>query len=302
MTKAVDAWRALGRVERVRGHDVFTLDLPATDEETQPPVLLIHGFPTSSFDWRSVVPDLRRHRRVLALDLLGFGLSAKPDQPYRLSEQADLAQSVVASRGIDEVDLVTHDMGDTVGGELLARELDGELPFRVRRRVLTNGSIYIDEADLRIGQRLLLALPDRQLPFGLPRRMLDRGLVEVYGPSSPPPPGELDAHWVLMRHAGGDRLMPRIIRYIHERRAREHRFTGAIERHPAPCLILWGRDDPVALASMAHRLHATADGDTQLVMLDDVGHFPMVSSARRVAAETIRWLSADRVVTEDGHA
>ncbi len=283
-------WRARGRIEPLRGHDVFTLDLPPTGDETAPPVLLLHGFPTSSYDWRFIIPPLRRRRRVLALDFIGFGLSAKPDQPYRLSEQADLAQSLVASRGVGEIDLVTHDMGDTIGGELLARDLDGELPFRVRRRVLTNGSIYIDLADLRIGQRLLLLLPDAQLPFGLPRRMLDRGLTDVFGPDSPPPPGELDAQWRLMRHDDGDRLMPRIIRYIRERQSREGRFTGAIERHPAPCLILWGADDPVALPTMARTLATRARASTRLVLLEGIGHFPMVSDHARLQDEIAAWL------------
>ena len=291
-TASVADWRALGRRERLRGHEVFTLDLPAAGAASGPPVLLIHGFPTSSYDWRHLAPALQQRRRVLALDLLGFGLSAKPDQPYRISEQADLVQSLVAARDIDEVDLVTHDMGDTVGGELLARALDGELPFTVRRRVLTNGSIYIEQADLRLGQRLLLMLPDRRLPVGLPRRMLDTGLTDVFGPASPPPPGELDAQWRLMRHADGDRLMPRAIRYIEERRARQHRFTGAIERHPAPCLVVWGRDDPVALPAMATRFVGAARAETDLVVLDEVGHFPMVSAPDRLAGEVRRWLDA----------
>lgn len=288
----LEHWRALGRRETIRGHEVFTLDLPATDGETAPPMVLVHGFPTSSYDWWRLLPRLTEHRRVLALDLLGFGLSDKPDQSYRLSEQADLVQSLVTARGVDEVDLVTHDMGDTVGGELLARELDGELPFRVRRRVLTNGSIHIGMADLRIGQRLLLALPDRRLPFGLPRRLLDDGLTDVFGPASPPPPGELDAQWRLMRHRDGDRLMPRLVRYIRERQARERRFTGAIERHPAPCLVLWGTDDPVAVRAMATRLVDEATAETRLVMLDGVGHFPMVSAPDRVADEILDWCNA----------
>lgn len=287
----VDAWWATGCHELLRGHEVFTVDLPPTHGQAAPPVLLLHGFPTSSYDWWRLVPAPRRHRRVLTLDQLGFGFSAKPDQPYRLDEQADLAQSLVASRGLDEVDLVTHDMGDTVGSELLARELDGELPFRVRRRVLTNGSIYIAQADLRIGQRLLLALPHRRLPIGLPRRLLDKGLTDVFGPSSPPPPGELDAQWRLMRHGEGDRLMPRIIRYIRERQAREHRFTTAIEQHPAPCLVVWGGDDPVAVLPMAHRLVAAAVAETRLVVLDRVGHFPMVSAPVALVDEITAWLT-----------
>lgn len=82
-------------------------------------------------------------------------------------------------------------------------------------------------------------------------------------------------------------MMPRIVRYLEERRAREHRLTGALERHPAPCLILWGTG-PTLLRSqpMATRLSATATAETRLLVLGDIGHFPMISARDRTARET----------------
>ena len=54
------------------------------------PLLLLHGFPTSSFDFTAVLDPLRHGRRLLLLDGLGYGLSAKPDLPYTLALQADV--------------------------------------------------------------------------------------------------------------------------------------------------------------------------------------------------------------------
>ena len=132
-------------------------------------VLVLHGFPTSSHDWHRVLDRFARRHRIVVPDLLGFGLSDKPDQRYSLFEQADLIEAVAGDLGLDEVALVTHDMGDSVGGELLARSIDGTLSFDVTRRVLTNGSVYIDMAHLTDGQQLLLALPDERLADGLGR-------------------------------------------------------------------------------------------------------------------------------------
>lgn len=290
MTDAVAAWRDRGRLVRWSGHAVFVADVPAVDEQA-PPLLLLHGFPTSSFDWRHVVDRLAARRRVIAPDLLGYGLTSKPARLRPMAEQAALVEAVLADAGIDEVDLVTHDMGDTVGGELLARDLDGTLSFHVHRRVLTNGSIYIGDADLRVGQRLLLALPPRRLPIGLPRLMLDRGLTEVFGDAHPPSQEELDAQWALLRARDGDRTMPIAIRYVEERRRSERRFTGAIERHPSPLLVLWGVDDPVALVSMTDRLlEARGDRPTERVLLHDVGHFPMIEVPDVLADHVLDWL------------
>ena len=102
----------------------------------------------------------RAPARVVAVDFLGFGLSDKPDLRYRMRMQADVVEGVAPELGLTSVALLTHDMGDTVGGELLARSLEGTLPFAVTRRVLTNGSIYIDMAHLTTGQQLLLSLDD----------------------------------------------------------------------------------------------------------------------------------------------
>ena len=69
--------------------------------------------------------------------------------------------------------------------------------------------------------------------------------------------------------------MARTIRYIEDRRAREARYTGAIERHPSPLHVVWGRDDPVAVYAMTERLLA-ARPDATLVTLDGVAHWPMI--------------------------
>ncbi len=90
----------------------------------------IHGFPTSSVDWARALPVLGASRRVVLFDLPGFGLSDKPDRPYSIHSSADAAQGLIEALELAEFDLVTHDMGDTVGGELLARDLEGRLHCR----------------------------------------------------------------------------------------------------------------------------------------------------------------------------
>ena len=91
-------------------------------------------------------------------------MSAKPDIAYSLFAQADVVEACARELGLGDVALVTHDVGDSIGGELLARELDGALGFHVTRRVLTNGSIYMDLVQLSDGQKFCWRLPDEALP------------------------------------------------------------------------------------------------------------------------------------------
>ena len=266
------------------GHRVFVIDRVPTDGgDDGPPVLVLHGFPTSSHDWHRVLDRFARRRRVVLPDLLGFGLSDKPDQRYSLFEQADLVEAVTDDLGLDELALLTHDMGDSVGGELLARSLDGTLSFEVTRRVLTNGSVYIDMAHLTSGQQLLLSLPDERLAEGLGRDALVDALRGTFAPDVVVPDDGVEVGAELILSDGGDRLLPRTIRYVEERRVHEGRWTGAIEQHPSPLTIVWGDADPIAVWPMAERVHHARPGAT-LVRLRDVGHYPMLEAPDEFAA------------------
>ena len=287
----VAEWEATGERRTLAGHSIFTIDAPALEEESDEPLLVLHGFPSSSYDFAAVLDDFRRTRRVLLLDFLGYGLSAKPDQPYMLAEQADIVMAFTASLGVERVALLSHDMGDTVGGELLARQLDGSWPVEVTRRVLTNGSIYIGMAQLSPGQQLLLALPDELMPAdgALDAASVQAGLAATFSPSSAVPDDELVAQWELISRADGHRLLPRLIRYIEERRRDEARYTGAIEAHPSPLHVVWGLDDPIAVVAMTDRLQAAVPVAV-VELLDGVGHYPMIEAPARFAAAVRRGL------------
>jgi pimeloyl-ACP methyl ester carboxylesterase len=280
--RVVREWQARGRVVDVDGHAIWVLDAPALDGERDEPLLALHGYPSSSFDWRHVLDGLRAHRRVVAPDFLGFGLSDKPDLRYSMRLQADLVEGVARALDLSSVALLTHDMGDTVGGELLARDLEGTLPFEVTRRVLTNGSIYIDMAHLSNGQLVLLSLDDAPTEL-VTAEGFKAGLAGTFSPRSTVDAEELDAQWQLAAHNDGHRLMARTIRYIEDRRAEERRFTGAIETHPSPLSVVWGADDPIAIVAMTDELLRARPG-TAVTVLDGVGHYPMIESPARFAA------------------
>jgi pimeloyl-ACP methyl ester carboxylesterase len=276
----IDNWARRGRTIDTDQGAVFVVDEPGPEVDPAPdPFLVLHGFPTCSLDWAPVLPALAAARRVCLPDFVGFGLSAKPDRAYSLFAQADVIESVARELGLTSVVLVTHDMGDSVGGELLARALDGTLGFSVSSRVVTNGSIYLELAHLTDGQKLLESLPDAALPADAAptTEALRAALRATLAPASPVPDAELDVLADLVVRDGGNTLLPRTIRYLSERREHEPRWTGAIERHPAPLTIVWGDLDPIAVWPMAERLRA-ARPDATLVRLEGVGHYPMLEA------------------------
>lgn len=289
MNQLVEGWRTRGRLRPLCGYQIFTVDIPSHGTESHPPLLVLHGFPTSSFDFHQVVDRVAAHRRVLLFDMLGYGLSEKPDRAYTFSLQADIAVAFLEALRVDRIGLLTHDVGDTVGGELLARALEGTWAVEITDRTLANGSIYHRLARLSAGQQALLALPDHRLTNDtlVGESAVMAGVAATFSPTTVVDPAELAAQWEMIAHLDGQLLLPRLIRYIEERRSHERRYTGAIERHPSPLVVLWGADDPIAVPAMVEMLGRSRT-DIECRLLDGVGHYPMVEAPDRFV-ESLPW-------------
>jgi haloalkane dehalogenase len=91
------------------------------------PIVFLHGNPTSSFLWRSVIPELTGQGRCLALDLIGFGRSGKPDIDYRFFDHARYLDAWFDAMSLERVTFVGHDWGGALAFDWAARH-----PERVR--------------------------------------------------------------------------------------------------------------------------------------------------------------------------
>ncbi|HYZ29871.1 MAG TPA: alpha/beta fold hydrolase, partial [Thermoleophilaceae bacterium] len=96
------------------------------------PLVLVHGLATTRLIWRHVVPLLARERRVIAIDVPGFGASPPAGEGFDLEQVADAIDDGLAAAGVDErYDLAGHSMGGALALVLAGRRLE-----RVRRLVL----------------------------------------------------------------------------------------------------------------------------------------------------------------------
>jgi len=278
LSPSVSAWRARGRTIDVGGRAVFVTDTGSGDV----PLVLIHGFPGSSHDWSTLVPLLPG--RVITLDLPGYGFSDKAfDAAYTLFDQADVVESVLAELGVRRCVVVGHDMGDTVTAELAHRHNAGDLDFAIDQIILTNGSVFIDLAQLTRGQRLTLRTPNRASLFSMPTIILRRSLLESFTKTAPAPPGAIDDLIAMIKHDRGDRLMPRLIRYIEERRVHQDRWTAGFVDFPGPLTMIWGEEDPIAILPMTERM-ASLRPSTRVVRLPGIGHWTSIEAPTQVAA------------------
>jgi pimeloyl-ACP methyl ester carboxylesterase len=279
-------WHSRGRYLTIAGRRVFTVDVPAADGcPPAPPVLALHGFPTSSWDFADTANELSaRGRRVILFDYTGFGFSDKPaDFSGSVFEHADAATAVVLASRAERVLIWAHDLGTSVATELLARRERGELPFEIAGLVLMNGGVFVEMSRPGLGQRLLMSRAGPLLAYFNRRGIFVRQMQQLFGRA--PAPGLLDAMWDMVARQHGHLRMARTIRFMDERRRFRDRWVGALTRVRMPVVVAWGGRDPVTRLAIGERLAREIDGAT-LVVWDDLGHYPHVEDPVR-AADTV---------------
>ncbi|HTN33821.1 MAG TPA: alpha/beta fold hydrolase, partial [Marinobacter sp.] len=104
---SLEDWQDAGKWFSYEGHAIFSRMAGQGQ-----PLILIHGFPTASWDWNRIWPMLVESHNVLAIDMLGFGFSDKPSKYlYSIEDQADLLQGWIEGLGLMSAHLLVHDYG-----------------------------------------------------------------------------------------------------------------------------------------------------------------------------------------------
>jgi haloalkane dehalogenase len=226
------------------------------------PVLLVHGFPESSYMWHQVLPALAEAGwRGLAPDLPGFG-DSEPDPPGTWERHIEALERFVAELDPGPVTLVTHDWGVLVGLRWAC-----DHPERVGALVISDGGFFADRTwhdfanTLRTpgeGEQLLAGFTRdgfggllKSLSDGISDRAVDeywKGFVDDV---------RTQGHLDLYRSGDFEKLAP---------------YEGCLTRLALPTLIVWGAHDRFAAPRMAERFRDEIP-DSELVIFDDAGHF-----------------------------
>ena len=268
------------RIE-VMGHKVFV-----QDRGKGPNIIFIHGFPTSCHDFREIIKVLEANFRCVAFDFLGFGLSDKPEAfSYSLFQQSDLIEALAAKKGISEAHIISHDMGTSAHTELLARQQEGRLGFKIVTSTFLNGSMIKDMATLTDFQRML------EDPQQLPKAMAVCSKMEgTYVPGlkrlmiKPEVITEEDEQVMndIMSYKDGNQRIPHVYAYVRERYLHKERWLGALQNEKNPIQFVWATGDPVANRAMGKKLSELVP-QARYTEVEDTGHFIPIEAPLKVA-------------------
>jgi pimeloyl-ACP methyl ester carboxylesterase len=243
-----------------------------------PTLLFAHGFPTCSHDYAPLIGLLQDRYRCVSFDFLGFGGSDKPRRTYSYALQHEALARVAVAAGVSEAVLVAHDYAVTVGQDFVGGSRPA--PFALKGVVFLNGALDPAEHRARPIQRFLASRLGAAVgPLLLGRRAVLGALRQILVRRDAL---DDDDVWASITEGGGLAVMPRLLHYIAERRARRDELLRALSQPSVPLAFAWGMDDPVSgahlMAALQPMLH-----DAPQRLLQGVGHSPQLEAAAEVA-------------------
>jgi pimeloyl-ACP methyl ester carboxylesterase len=292
----LERWKAAGKQFDYLGFDIFY-----RVEGSGPALLLIHGYPFNTWDWAPIWDRLTARFTVIAPDMIGMGFSAKPvAYEYSVHDHADMHEALLAHLGVDRIHVLAHDLGDSVGQEMLARFEFGEqssAPVGIDTITWLNGGLFNETYTPRALQKLLSRTPlgDILSPLqgtSLSRRLVEPTINEMFGPDTKPSRRMLDLFHQILEYNDGTRVTHKVGRFVNDRYLHRNRWVRAMRQTTIPMRLIDGPADPNSGAHMAKR-YLEVIPNPDVVMLDErIAHWPQIEAPDAVLAHFLEHVDA----------
>lgn len=248
-------------------------------------MLLLHGFPTSSWDWNKVWNELADCYWLLAPDFLGFGFSDKPmPYPYSISDQADMLEDLISEVGSTKFHIFAHDYGVSVAQELLARanekKAKGKGYFKIKSVCFLNGGLFPGAYQPLLIQKLLAGKLGNVIARLMNYSAFKKSFSRTFGKIKPTEQ-ELTEFWHIINHNNGKRAIPAIIQYMNEREKNAQRWTAALQNTEIPLRLINGSEDPISGIRMAEKYKKLVS-NPDVMLMNGIGHYPQAEAPMEV--------------------
>lgn len=285
----LDAWERTGSYIEFGSnkHNVFVQSIGNDKASAAETLLLIHGFPESSYSYNKVIKGLKKmFDRIVLFDFIGFGFSDKPvnNFNYSILAHADTAIEVWKQLDVLGGHLLAHDMGDSVATEIILRhnkqKLNSLLSAGLQTVTFTNGSMLLELADLRITQKLLLTKFGYSLNKLVNRSIFFHQIKSAHGNSSLKN-DDIEYLWQQNLLKGGNQKAYLTIRYYLDRiKYEKTKWLPALSETKLPIHLCWGAADAVAKVEIAYHLKEKICPKAELTIMKNVGHFCQLSDPK----------------------
>lgn len=245
-----------------------------------PVIVMLHGVPTSSWLYRKMIEPLQNDFRVVAIDLLGFGSSDKPDSNevnYLPSSQAQYIEQVLNELGIKNYSLLFHDMGGLVAWELLDRDLKNKTGSNIDNMMVLN--TIIDQHGFNHPKQKK-GVTARMVSDAFASQLSSAAVLELtfdnMGLTSNAKLNENECHGYVapMKEGNGDVLYEFFTGFNEQRFAKLKQQVGNLAAFDGGVLVMWGAEDKVLTTDQIPVLQKVANLDqSNIHIFEDNAHF-----------------------------
>ena len=252
------------------------------DEGEGPVLLLLHGAFSSLHTFNEWTKHLKRHYRVIRLDLMGFGLTGPNDSgDYSMDNHMRVLRIFLNILRIERC----HIVGNSLGG-WLAWEFAVRYPERVNKLVLIDAAGFLDEESIPLPFKVARApIFGRVVKYVVRRPVLEQFVRQVYYDSSKVTEQLINRYYDLFTREGNTDAFLKLV----NTKAKDN--TRQLKNLENPTLILWGKEDMWIPIKNAYRFHHLIP-QSILKIYPEVGHVPMEEIPEESVLDLMHFLEA----------
>ncbi len=241
------------------------------------PLILLHGLPTYSYLWRNITPGLTYGNTIYSIDLMGFGLSEKPqNQTYNIETYVSQLTKFIDNFHLEHVILAGHDLGAPIVTLYAIRN-----PAKVRKLLLLNAPLYPESSPFHISLLRTKLIGEMFTGDWFLKRIFQNGVENKAAMT----PSMLDDYLKPYHDDPGARTaLLKCVREFDLRPTLEKEITPNLGKIQAPTLLLWGDGDPYVPLNFGKKLKDVIPNAALQVILR-TGHYEIDERPEEVRAQ-----------------
>lgn len=281
MNHELETWKSNGKYFSFNGRNIFYYQEGLGED-----VLIIHGYPYNSFEWKDTITKLSKTFKITIFDLLGMGFSDKPiGHRYSFEEYCEIVNALLKQLNITKTHIFSHDLGVSIAQELIAREMEGKNNFKINSSAFMNGSLFIDVYKPRLIQILLSKSPafiGKAVSNLMTKNSVNKSVKSVFGPFTKPSNEFLEKQWEILNYNQGKKITYLIGRLVFEKYNYLNRWVNAMQTTNIQMCYICGPFDPNSGKHMASRYEELIP-NPKIYFLDKyIGHWPQLEDTENV--------------------
>lgn len=300
-------WAKSGQYLNWNGYAIFYIHHINKQCKANNTLLMVHGYPTHSFDFKQVMNKLiasNKFSQIILYDQIGHGFSDKPSNKtfnYSVHRQVDLLQSLIRYLNLRQFHIMAHDLGDTVIQEFMSRIIDKRKENKgsgivIKSICFLNGGLIPTVYRPLFMQKLCINPLTKPIIIHLFNQWsFKRSIAKIWGKRIALRNDIIEQMWLAMTYKNGVGPLVNILRYMKERKKFCDRWINSLiqssEELKIPMILINGLLDPISGKHVAEKFEELVPNAT-VIKLKDVGHWPNIEAPDDVSQQYLTFLAS----------